>query len=201
MAQWWNRIEKAIDLAIGLASRRPPEPGAAQDGGAGGESRGLVSGFEAKMAGVLVSALREAFNRDAARLEAEKEHAENERRRAELALQLEIARQAAEREAARLRAVGGLATVVWLASLLFVTVHPPGTLAARIVLGLGWACLTGAIAAVLLGYRSVKDVAEQVPAALGGARPSSGKVALPDLASWLAVAGLALAASSLLVSL
>ena len=198
MAGWWNNVAKAIDLATGLANPRPQKTDADPGGGAG--SRGLVGSFEAKMAGVLVSALHEAFNRDAARLEAEREQAENERRRAELALQLEVARQAAEREAARLRAVGGLAVIVWLASLLFITVHPLGSGAARVILGIAWACLTGAIAAVFAGYRRVGDVAGRVPNT-GAAATSQPRFAAAEAASWLAVGGLALAATSLLVSM
>jgi len=204
MAGWWDRLEKAIDVAVGIASSRsakvdshvPAEPTAGRGG--------LISSFEAKMAGVLVSALKEAFNRDAARLEAEREDAAHERRRAELALQLEMARQAAERDAARLRAVGVLALVVWLASLLYVTIHPVGGGASRVILGIAWACLTGAIAAAFVGYGRVRDAAARLPAL-----PPDGMLAPPvvprfasaDAASWLAVGGLALAATSLLVSM
>jgi len=153
------------------------------------------------MAGILVSALHEAFNRDAARLEAEREQAEQERRRAELALQLEVARQAAERELSRLRAVGVLAVIVWLASLLFATVHPIGPGAGRIILGLAWASLTAAVGAVFVGYRRVREEAEKVPPAAGGAMPPRPRFAAAEAASWLAVGGLALAATSLLVSM
>ncbi|HSK11161.1 MAG TPA: hypothetical protein VK911_16380 [Vicinamibacterales bacterium] len=207
MAGWWSKVEKAIDLAAGVATRRSPESD--PNLGTTDEPRGLVGSFEAKMAGVLVSALREAFNRDAARLEAEREQAEHERRRAELALRLEVARQAAEREAARLRAVGVLAIVVWLASLLFVAVHPVDSGAGRVVLALAWACLTAAVAAAFLGYRRVRDTAERVPPLEGEMHPASGRptpsppprFAAADAASWLAVGGLALAAASLLVSM
>ena len=198
MPGWWNRVEKALDLLAGVRDQRtagadPDPPEAA--------SRGLVGSFEAKMAGILVSALREAFNRDAARLEAEREQAEHERRRAELALQLEVARQAAEREAGRLRAVGALAIIVWLASLLFVTVHPLEGAAGRVILGLAWACLTAALAAVFVGYRRVRDAAERVPGTLEESPPPAPRFAAAEAASWLAVGGLALAAASLLVSM
>ncbi len=203
MAGWWDRVEKAIDFALGVAGSRstPADPRA----GTTAEPRGgLVGSFETKMAGVLVSALREAFNRDAARLEAEREQAEHERRRAELALQLEMARQAAEREAARLKAIGTLAVIVWLASLLYVTVHPIGYGAARVILGAAWACLTSAIAAAFVGYGRVRDAALRLPATPGGnvpPSPPSRFAAAADAASWLAVGGLALAATSLLVSM
>ena len=213
MAGWWDRIERAVDFALGVASvrsgaadpnsprgdlRTPAAPPAESRGG------GLIGSFEAKMTGVLVSALREAFNRDAARLEAEREHAAQERRRAEMALQLEMARQAAERDAARLRAVGLLALIVWLASLLYVTVHPVAGAAARVILGIAWACLTGAIAAAFVGYGRVRDAAARLPTLPGDgtvAPPAPARVVAADAASWLAVGGLALAATSLLVSM
>jgi len=197
MPGWWNRVEKALDLVAGVTTQRA----------AGGESppenaaRGLLGSFEAKMTGILVSALHEAFNRDAARLAAEREQAEHERRRAELALQLEMARQRAEREAARLREVGALALIVWLASLLFVTVHPLEGTAGRIILGLAWGCLTAALAAVFAGYRRVRDAAQRVPASLDEPEPRSPRFAAAEAASWLAVGGLALAATSVLVSM
>ena len=204
MAGWWSRVEKAVDFALGVASTRSGSAEPQQPGGTAEPRGGLVGSFEAKMTGVLVSALREAFNRDAARLAAEREQAEHERRRAELALQLEMARQAAERDAARLRAVGVLALVVWLASLFYVTVHPVGYGAARIILGLAWACLTGAIAAAFVGYGRVRDAAAKLPAAPSGelvGPPPPARFAAAEAASWLAVGGLALAAMSLLVSM
>lgn len=201
MAGWWSQVEKAIDFALGVANSRSPTADP-QTGRTAEPRGGLVGSFEAKMAGVLVSALHEAFNRDAARLEAEREQAEHERRRAELALQLEMARQAAEREGARLKAVGTLAVIVWLASLLYVTVHPVGYGAARIILGVSWACLTGAIAAAFVGYGRVRDAAGGLPATPGRDVPAAAsRFAAADAASWLAVGGLALAATSLLVSM
>jgi len=203
MAGWWDRVEKAIDFALGVAGNRSTT--ADPQAGTTAEPRGgLVGSFETKMAGVLVSALREAFNRDAARLEAEREQAEHERHRAELALQLEMARQAAEREAARLKAVGTLAVIVWLASLLYVTVHPIGYGAARVILGAAWACLTGAVAAAFVGYGRVRDTAGTLPSSAARdvpVSPQPTRFAAADAASWLAVGGLALAATSLLVSM
>ena len=49
------------------------------------------------MAGVLVAALKEAFDRDGTRLEMERSQIEAERRRAEEALRAELRRQAGER--------------------------------------------------------------------------------------------------------
>lgn len=197
MPGWWDRIDKALDFLTGVRSPTAPPPAGPSPNEAPAEPRGLVGTFEAKMAGLLVTALREAFNRDAARLEAEREQAEHERRQAQRALELELARQEAERETGRLRAVGALAVIVWLASLLFVAVHPVGSGVARTILGLAWGCLTASIAAVFLGYRRVGDRARQ-PAVHGN---GATRWRAAEIASGLAVAGLALAAASLLASM
>ena len=52
-------------------------------------------GLEARLAGVVVAALKEAFDRDTQRLELEREQLDAERQRAERALRLELRRQAA----------------------------------------------------------------------------------------------------------
>ena len=96
MAFPWLRL---IDAALGMtdvarrlrAGREAPQtemtPGTAPGGP-----------LEARLAGVVVAALKEAFDRDSRRLELEREHIEAERARAEQALRLELRRQAGERE-------------------------------------------------------------------------------------------------------
>ena len=66
----------------------------------------------------MISALKEAFDRDAARLDAERAALDDQRRRAEEALRLELVRQAADRALARLRAIGVLALTIWIVSVL-----------------------------------------------------------------------------------
>ena len=68
-----------------------------------------AGGLEARMAGVVVAALKEAFDRDSRRLELEREQLAAERQRAERALQLELQRQAGDREIGRLRLLAGVA--------------------------------------------------------------------------------------------
>ena len=58
---------------------------------------GLLGHVEARLTGVVISALKEAFDRDAARLDAERAALDDQRRRAEEALRLELVRQAADR--------------------------------------------------------------------------------------------------------
>src|SRR5437870_8771257 len=75
--------------------------------------------LETRLAGVVVAALKEAFDRDTRRLELEREQLEAEHARAERGLRLELRRQAGEREIGRLRLVAGVAVVSWLGSLFF----------------------------------------------------------------------------------
>src|SRR4051812_44069368 len=97
VAQWM----RVLDTVSGLAQlterfRRPatadPAGPLAPSGGGG-----ALGGLEARMAGVLVAALKEAFDRDSTRLEMERSQIEGERRRAEEALRAELRRQAGER--------------------------------------------------------------------------------------------------------
>ena len=88
--------------AAAARGRRPRAPG----------------GLEARLAGVVVAALKEAFDRDTRRLELEREQLDAERERAERALRLELQRQAADREIGRLRLLAGVAVAGWLGTLL-----------------------------------------------------------------------------------
>ena len=65
---------------------------------------------------VVVAALKEAFDRDHARLELERAQLDEQRRRAEEAMRAEIRRQAADREIGRLRLLAATALIGWIAS-------------------------------------------------------------------------------------
>ena len=143
--------------------------------------------IETRLAGVVVAALKEAFDRDHQRLEIEREQIEAERERAERALRLELARQAADREIARLRLAAGVAVASWIGTLFFSPALMGGAPAARAALGIGWLCLLGALAAAFAAQ-------SRVSRALGrgdlGDVPSSG--AAGAIAPWLIVTGLAI---------
>jgi hypothetical protein len=104
------------------------------------QSASMLGGIEARLAGVVVSALREAFDRDSRRLDLEREQMEAERQKAERLLRLELLRQAGEREIARLRLVAVAATAGWVAALIL-SVWLPAAGAARVLLGFGWVLL------------------------------------------------------------
>jgi hypothetical protein len=119
--------------------------------------------LEARLAGVFLAALREAFDRDHERLEMERAQVEAERQRAARALRLEIVRQAGDRETGRLRLVAGVAAACWLAALFFVSGVVDSTTPARVVFGCGWllllASLTGSLAAQLRVSRQMDRIA------------------------------------------
>jgi hypothetical protein len=153
---------------------------------------GLVGQIETRLTGVIVAALKEAFDRDHARLELERTHLEEERRRAEAALQHELRRQAADRELTRLRMLAAAAMVGWLASVAivvagFAAASTPG----RIVLGLGWLLLLASLGAA---FSAQGRVAASQASPTAGANVMAGTAAL-----WLLLAGLAATAASLLV--
>src|SRR5437016_3359392 len=123
MALPWLRILDAFigvtDLArsrrIKTLSQENPDPSTSLQRGPAGP----LSGMEARLAGVVVAALKEAFDRDRNRLELEREHIEAERARAERALKLELLRQAGDREIGRLRLLAGVAVACWIGTLFF----------------------------------------------------------------------------------
>jgi hypothetical protein len=153
-----------------------------------------------------VSALHEAFARDAARMDAEREQAEAERRRAEAALRLEMARQQAERHLSQLRAVVAIDIVVWLASLLVAALHPASGLS-RLLLACAWAALTAGLGSAFLAYARVSSQAAMLAdvSAVAGLDDRAAVARLRpralDAASWLAVSGLGLAAASAIISM
>jgi len=187
---------RAVDSLIAFrdAVRRfkgtaPPPPDPAQLPVA---TPGFAGQIEARLTNVVVAALKEAFDRDHARLELERAQLEEERRRAEAALQAELRRQAADRELARLRLLAGASMVGWIASVAIVAAGVAGaSQIARIVIAVGWVLLLAALGAAFMAQRSV-----------GLSNPQSGQGAEGRAAAaaslWLLITGLAATAVSLL---
>jgi hypothetical protein len=151
---------------------------------------GLPEQIDTRLTNVVVAALKEAFDRDHARLELERSRLEQEHRRAEAALQNELRRQAADRELARLRLLAGAAMVGWLASVAIVAAGLDGaSTRARIVLALGWMLLLAALGAAFSAQRRVASAALS---------PDTSDEAAGTAPLWLLLAGLAATAASLL---
>jgi len=155
---------------------------------------GAVPGaLEARLAGVVVAALKEAFDRDTRRLELERAQLDAERERAERALRLELRRQAGDREIGRLRLLAGAAVVTWLGTLFFSARSMGGPAGARIALGGGWLLLLLAFACAFMAQSQIAEALNRDDGRLDAGM-------LGALALWFIVAGLTLVGLAVLVA-
>jgi hypothetical protein len=200
MAVPWFQILDAVigltDVARKAAARRPLTAGdeasqlAVADRGQGP--------LEVRLAGVVVAALKEAFDRDHQRQQLEREQMEIERQRSERLLRLELTRQVGDREIGRLRLLAGVAVVTWLGTLVFSTTLTSGGTTGRVALGAGWLLLLGALATSLIGQSHVAGMMIRLEAAVNDqAPPSSGTAGAT--ATWLIVAGMAVIGAAVLL--
>jgi hypothetical protein len=198
VAQWM----RVLDTVSGLAQlterfRRP----ASREIGAPLSSTGPLGAIEARLAGVLVAALKEAFDRDSTRLEMERSQIEAERQRAEAALAAELRRQAGERALDQLRLIAMMAIGAWALSAAL-SVWLPGMRAGlpRGLLGVGWALALGALGAAFAGWQRVSawtaETRQQLSVSSVTVRDSAAAAA-----PWLLIAALALTAASLITAL
>lgn len=208
-----RRFKSGIDSAGGAGGVAADEPGdkggfgstglsdqapRARDLAAGG---GMFGQLEARLAGVLVSALKEAFDRDRAHMEMERDQIEHERKRAEELMRLELLRQAGERELQNVRGGIVVALVVWITSVLFMMLHRgPFGVAGLLPLAVGWLFLFVALASSFASYRHVSAAvlrASQDPTAIVALAHNR----LAPVVPTMIVLGLACTAASLLVAL
>lgn len=199
MAMPWLRI---LDAAIGMTDLMRSRTRVASDSESPQLSVGALGGIEARLAGVVVAALREAFDRDTRRLELEREQIESERRRAERMLQLELMRQAGDREIGRLRLVAGVAVASWIGTLFFSSRLIGGPMGARIALGVGWLLLLGALGASFSAQSTIARALQRAgdeAAPLASSTTNLGGLA-GQIAPWLIVIGLALIGLAVLIS-
>jgi len=158
---WLDILDAAIGMANVALTRRAKARAAGDETSralAGSAPLSATGTLEGHMAGVVVAALREVFDRDSRRLDLEREQAEAERQRAERLLRLELLRQAGEREIGRLRLIAAVAVVSWLATLLVAARLIGAGIAARVIFGSGWAMLLAALAGALVGLSRVGRV-------------------------------------------
>jgi len=196
----FNNLFRAYDavMAVRDATRKftnpetaaPPQSPDAALSQANAQGLGHIT----QLTGVMVAALKEAFNRDSSRLELERaqlqeqrRQAEEQRRHAEEALRLELRRQAVDRELSRLRLLAGTSLIGWIASIVTLALHHGGV-ASHVVLAIGWLLLLGALGAAF-------DAQGRIGARATDAREAINSPALP---LWLLVVGLAATAISLL---
>lgn len=202
MAMPWLRI---LDVVLGITDLARSRSSRGADRAEGeAPDRELVPGsralghLETRLAGVVVAALREAFDRDTRRLELEREQIEAERARAERALRLELMRQAADREIGRLRLVAGIAIASWIGTLFLAVRLAGGPVGARVALGFGWALLLAAVATAFAGQSTVAAAMARAADDPTGRDPAGSIGAV--LAPWLVVAGLAVVGVAALIA-
>jgi hypothetical protein len=189
---WLQLIDAALGVANFARGRKAPVVSDEQQLEVGGRALG---GLETRLAGVMVAALKEAFDRDSRRLELEREQLDAERQRAERALRLELQRQAGDREIGRLRLLAGVAVASWIGTLLLSARLIGAGAGARVLLGAGSALLLGAIAASFTGQA-------RVAASLNGEAPTSASPSgiAGALALWLSILGLVLIGVAALIA-
>lgn len=197
---WLQLIDAALGVANFARGRKaaptPPDEPLQQLEAA---SR-ATGGLETRLASVVVAALKEAFDRDSRRLELEREQLAIERQRAERALQLELHRQACDREVGRLRLLAGVAVTTWIGTLLLSARLIGGGTGARVTLGFGWLFLLGAIAASFVAQAraagAVQAVASGDDRRLGDIQSGASRA----FALWFTICGLVLVGLAALIA-
>src|SRR5215470_12347189 len=106
---------------LDVTKQQPDEPPKAADRTTPATT--FADQVEMRLTNVVISALKEAFNRDEARLELERAHLDEQRRRAEESMRMELRRQAADREISRLRLLGVAGMIGWIASMLLLVMR------------------------------------------------------------------------------
>ena len=193
------KVFKAFDAAVVLldAAKRltagpPPPPPPETELTPIAPPPGILGHLETRLTNVLVAALKEAFDRDHARLELERAQLEEQSRRAEEAMRAEMRRQAADREIGRLRLLAGTALVGWIASVVMFAVRlDAASSASRALAAGGWLLLLAALGAAFTAQGRIN-----AHAADSSGRVEAGPAGAAAL--WLLIAGLAVAAIGLL---
>jgi hypothetical protein len=188
----YAKLFKAMDGIVTLVDsiKGTKEPAARQSQQPEAPTVGLAEQLQVGLTNVVVAALKEAFDRDRARLEMEQAQLEEQRIRAEAALRLEMRRQAVDREAGRLKILGGTALIGWLVDVaLLVSRGGSMTTVSRIVVATGSLLLLAALRFVFLAYSRISNSTEAEPQT-----PQSNL----DVALWLILGGLALTIASFL---
>ncbi len=192
---WLRLLDVLIgvtDIARGTTRAGADEPAQLTPG------RRALGLLEARFAGVVVAALKEAFDRDSRRLELEREQMEAERQRAERALHFELLRQAGDREIGRLRLVAGVAVASWVGTLFLSSRLIGANLGARIAFGGGWALFVAALASAFVAQSRVAHALSRMDETVGR-RETLPSGAAGRLSPWLIVIGLALVGMAVMI--
>jgi hypothetical protein len=194
----WMRVIDTVSGLVQMSSRlrRPESELPYAPGG------GPLGQLETRLAGVVVAALREAFDRDRARMDLERTQMEGERQRAEEALRAELRRQAADRALGLLRMVALMAFAILMVSAVL-GVWLPGmrALVPKTLLGIGWALAIAALGCAFAAWRQVSAWSSDTRASERVGLAAGTEPTHPDnraaAALWLLLASLALTLASL----
>jgi hypothetical protein len=186
---------KIVDTVMTLwEPRRPEEPERPRESGLPQSGpTGFAEQMEMRLTNVVVAALKEAFDRDHQRLELERAHLEEQRRRADEAARMELRRVTISHEVGRLRLLGGIALIGWIVAMIVLAVrHGDMSILSKAMLAGGWLLFIGSLTtafasqAKLNAYLLKPNIEPDLESAGNGAL-------------WLLVAGLALSAVSLVL--
>jgi hypothetical protein len=187
-----NTVSGLVQLSTRLRRDEPTDL-------ASPEAAGRQAGpLEARLAGVVVAALQEAFDRDRARMDLERSHVEAEQRRASEALAAELRRQASERALGQLRLVAIISVAAWMLSAAL-AVWLPGMREGlpRVMLGGGWALAFASLGCAFAGWQGISEWTGQ--AGTDATRPPVGGAAA--WCPWLLLGALVLVGVALLTAL
>jgi hypothetical protein len=194
---WLSILDAVIGVTDLARGRKMRSLGQAPDQQLEPAQRSPLAGLETRLAGVVVAALKEAFDRDTRRLELERAQLDAERERAERALKLELLRQAGEREIARLRLLGGAAVAGWIGTLFFSVRLMGGPAGPRVAMAGGWVLL---LLALTLSFFAQSQVANALARAYDNADPRDAASGITGaLTLWSLVLGLALGGLAVLL--
>jgi hypothetical protein len=181
----WLRL---LDIALGVTNLAQSRIARVEEEAE--HAAGASAPHDPGLAGVLASALHEVFERDARRMQMQRERFEADRLRAERALRVELLARAADREAGRLRLLAGCALVSWIATVIAIVWLNSDSLAVRVLIGSAMLLQLASFASALLVHTTLSDPLE-VLATIDDMTRRKGMTGL-DVALWLLIAGLVL---------
>jgi hypothetical protein len=185
----FSTIYKVFDTVVSVLDAKKDETREREQTAAGVSAKpapSLADQVEARLTNVVVAALKEAFDRDHARLELERAHLDEQRRRAEESVRLELQRQTVDREISRLRLLALAGVAGWIAAIVLLVLESQDL--PRIILIGACALLLGAIGSAFTAQTNGAARIEE---------NANGKNTPGTASLWLLLAGFALAAISL----
>jgi hypothetical protein len=195
LTTWLQVFETVSDLAqLSGRFRRAKSPTDPQATG------GMLGQLETRLAGVVVAALKEAFDRDRVRMDLERAQFEAERRRAEEALRAELRRQAADQALGQVRLIAIMAIGVWMLSAAL-GVWMPGMRigTGRWILGSGWGCALAALGCAFASWQRITVWSAGDMSDIGASQMRVSRV--ERIAPWLLLGAIALVGAALLIAL